>query len=188
MSRLTVAVDRVVTLLVAVLLIVVGAACAVWGTDRVPPLDGSLDLGAVSTATTKTWWPWAVGVGGVIAVLLGLRWLFAHVPSRRRGPLRLSGTDSRGRLHADGDSAVGAAADELAATAGVTSTSGTLISDRGQLVARLRATIDPDADLATLADAADRTSARLQHVLGRDDLRCRVDLRLARREQARRRV
>lgn len=183
MSRLTVAVDRLCALLVGLLLVVGGAVVAIWGTDRVPPLNGTLDLSPLQRATTESWWPWVVGLGGLVAVLLGLRWLVAHLPNRRSGPLRLPGTSRAGRLTADGGSAAGAAAEAFASTPGVASARGTLIDDRGQLVARLVATIESDADLCAVALAGDRVSAQLQNVMGRKDLRCRVDLRLARRNR-----
>lgn len=181
MSRLTVAVDRLGALLLGLVLAVGGAAVAIWGTDRVSPLTSTLDLSRLQRATTESWWPWVVGLGGVAAVLLGLRWLVAHVPNRRSGPLRLPGTSRAGRLSADGGSAADAAAEAFASTPGVASARGTLIDDRGQLVARLVATIDSDADLSAVAQAGDTVSAQLQNVVGRKDLRCRVDLRLARR-------
>jgi hypothetical protein len=187
-SRLTVAVDRLCALLLGMVLVVGGAAVAIWGTDRVQPLNSTLGLSKLQQATTESWWPWVVGLGGVAAVLVGLRWLVAHVPTRRSGPLRLPGTSRAGRLTADGGSAADAAAEAFASTPGVASARGTLIDDRGQLVARLVATIDSDADLPAVAQAADEVSAQLQNVLGRKDLRCRVDLRLARRERPRARV
>lgn len=188
MSRLTITVDRLVAFLVAVVLIVVGAAAAVWGTDQVPPFTGALDLGPVSDATDKSWWPWALGVGGVVLVLLALRWLFSHLPRRGTGPLKLTGTGRSGRLVADGSSVAQAAAQALAATPGINSARGRVLKERGQVIARLNATIDADADLSAIAASADQVSAQLRHVLGRDDLRCQVQLRLAGRNQPRTRV
>lgn len=188
MSRTTIAVDRLVTFLVAVVLIVVGAAAAVWGTDRVSPFTGALSLGPVSDATDKTWWPWVIGIAGAVLVLLALRWLLAHLPRRGTGPVKLSGTGRTGRLVADGSSVAEAAAQALQATPGVRSARGRVLTERGQVVARLDATIDADADLTLIAAGADEVSSQLRHVLGRDDLRCQVQLRLARRNQPRNRV
>ena len=63
----------------------------------------------------------------------------------------------------------------------VRSVRGTINRDRGQLVARLTATIEPQADLATVGAAADAVSADLKKVLAREDLRCQVNLRVAHR-------
>ena len=48
-------------------------------------------------------------------------------------------------------------------------------------MARLTATIEPQADLATVAAAADAVSADLKKVLAREDLYCLVNLRVAQR-------
>jgi hypothetical protein len=118
-----------------------------------------------------------------LLALLGFRWLFAHLPRRGAGPLKLPGSDQGGRLVADGGSVASAAADELEATPGVRSARGTVLRERGQVVARLNATIEPEADLAVVARSADRPSAHLRHVLGREDLNFRVQLRVAARNR-----
>lgn len=183
MSRGTLAVDRLVALLLGLSLVAGGAALLLWGTEQVSMLDGAADVGPVREAADKTWWPWALGTAGAILTLLGLRWLFAHVPRRGIGPVRLKGTDRSGRLTAEAGPAASAAAEALEAEPGVRSASGAVLRDRGQVVARITATIDPAADLTSVAAAADRISAQLRDMLGRDDLRCRVQLRLSHRDR-----
>ena len=46
---------------------------------------------------------------------------------------------------------------------------------------RLRATVDPDADLGEVVAACDRVLADLAHVLPADQLRSRVELSVLRR-------
>jgi hypothetical protein len=187
-SRLTIAVDRLVAFVLALVLLAAGVAGIAWGTRRVSGFAGSIDLGAVVDATDQTWWPWATGVVGAVLVLLGLRWLVAHLPRRGTGPLKLTGTGPAGRLLADGNSVADAAAEALHGASGVRSASGRVIRERGRVVARLKATIDADADLTAVSEAADQVSAELRQVLGRGDLDCRVELRLARRDRPRARV
>lgn len=188
MSRATMAVNRFVAFLVALVLIVGGVASAVWGTDRVSPLRGAVSLTAVTRATDKSWWPWTVGIAGGLLIIVGLRWLLSHLPRRGTGPLKLAGSGRRGRLVADGGSAASMAAEVFARTPGVRSSRGTLLRERGQYIARLNATIEPEADLVQIAGSADQVSAQLAHVLGRDDLHCLVQLRLAKRARPRSRV
>jgi hypothetical protein len=183
MSRATIAVDRLVTFILALALLASGAGAAVWGTDRVSPLSGSLHFAPVAEATTKTWWPWAAGAGGVVLVLLGLRWLLSHLPRRGIGPVKLTGTGRGGRLEADAGSAATAAAQVFEATPGVRSAHGTMMHERGHILARLNVTIEPHADLTQISEAADRISAQLRHVLGRDDLTCRIQLRVGGRNK-----
>lgn len=54
-----------------------------------------------------------------------------------------------------------------------------MVRDRGQLVARLSAVIEPECDLKVVAARADEVSAQLRQVLDRDDVRCSVELRVA---------
>jgi hypothetical protein len=183
MTRGTIAVDRAMAVLLALLLIAGGAATLLWGTEQVPGLDGAADLSAVTDAANKSWWPWTVGIGGAVLTLLGLRWLFAHVRRPGTDPIRLKGSDRSGRLTAEAGPVAEAAAQALALTPGVRSAQGAVIRDRGQVVARISATVDPSADLSVVAAAADKVNVQLRDVLGRDDLRCRVQLKLARRSR-----
>ena len=180
MRRGVIIVDRAVCLLLGLALIGFGAGAIVWGTDRVPPLTGALDLGGLASATNKTWWPWAVGLAGAALVLLGLRWLFEHAPRRGTGPIRLPGSGRQGRLLADGGPVAAAAAQVLGEAMGVRSTRGRVLRERGRVVVRMDATVEPEADLDDVARAADEVSAQLRHVLGRDDLDCRIQLHVAR--------
>ncbi len=184
MSRATVAVDRVVGVVVALAFIGVGLFAIAWWSGRFPSLPSRLDLSAPASWTTQTWWPWALALAGVLAVLLGLRWLIAHLPDRGVSHLSLTGSGSDGRLIVDAGTVAAAAAQALERTPGVRSSRGSIHRDRGQLVAVLRATIEREADLHVIATAADQASAHLQQALQRDDLHCRVQLRTAARDRS----
>lgn len=180
MSRSVVIVDRLATLLVALLLIATGAAAIVWWLGELG-LMGPVDVALVVEQTTQAWWSWAAGLVGVVLVLLGLRWLLGHIPHRGVAAIRLRGTGTSGRLTAQVSQASHAAAELLEETEGVRSTRGTIHRDRGQLVARIKATVEPQADLAAVTAAADTVATELKQVLDRDDLRCSVRLHVARR-------
>lgn len=188
MSRGTLALDRVATVLAALVCLVAGAAALVWWSGRTTVLPESVDAAPVTDVTGQSWWPWALGLAGVVLILLGLRWLTAHLPQRGVGLLALPGSSSEGRLQADAGTVADAAAEELGGVRGVRSSRGTVQRDRGQVVVRLTATIEPDADLDAVARGADRASGQLQDVLGRDDLHCRVQLRVAGRGRPQPRV
>ena len=178
-SRATVAADRFAAFVVAVVLIAGGAAAITWWFHLVAGLPRTIDVSAVQDATTRSWWPWATAVVGLLLVVVGLRWLVAHV---RRAPvshLTLPGSDRSGRLRVATRPLAAAAAASLAAADGVTSSSGQVRRERGQLVAALKATITPDADLEAVAEAADQAARDLARVLERDDVRCVVRLRVA---------
>jgi len=180
-SRATLAVNRVVTFLVGLILVASGAAAILWWRGTVPSWPDRLDLGTVIQTGRQPWWPWAAGLLGIALVLLGVRWLAAHLPNPAVSQLRLPGSNPQGQLHVSTGPVAAQAADLLAQTAGVRTARGTITRDRGELFARLNATIEPEADLRAVAAAADCVSAELRSVLQREDLRCQVRLRVAAR-------
>lgn len=177
-SRFTLAVDRFATLVLALLLLAAGALGVWWWTGR-SSLPGTLRTGTVEDLVGQAWWPVASAVVGVVLVLLGLRWIAAHLNRQKVANLHLRGSGPKGRLDVVATKVAGAAADAFSDTLGVRSARGVVVRDRGQLVARISAVIEPEADLALLARQADTVSAQLAQALERDDLRCRVDLRVA---------
>ncbi|NNH23623.1 histidinol dehydrogenase [Pseudokineococcus marinus] len=80
-----------------------------------------------------------------------------------------------------------ALADALAARVeqahGVRSARGSVVEERGRLVAEVRAVVEPWADLRVVARGSDDAAAELHRAGGRDDLRPRVRLRVARTER-----
>lgn len=174
-SRRTLLLDRFATLILALVLVASGAL-AIWWWSGESPFLARTDLTRIGDLVSQAWWPWASAAVGVLLILLGLRWIAAHLPHRRVSRLTLEGTDATGRLSVEGSRAIAAAADAFADTLGVRSAKGTVRVDRGQLVARIKAVIEPEADLSLIAARADELSSLLAHVIGRDDLRCSVEL------------
>lgn len=191
MKRRTVAADRLGALLAAIILIGAGLSLLAWWSARMNWIPNSLGVlperlstAGVTDAISTPWWPWVGGAVGVLLALLGLRWLAGHVPDRGVRQLNLPGSADTGRLVADAGTVADAAALVLEAAPGVRSVRGTMHRERGQVVARLTATIEREADLALIARAADQVSADLAAVLERDDLHCRVQLNVAARHRS----
>jgi hypothetical protein len=188
MGRGVIAMDRVAAFVLGVGLIAAGAAALAWRFDLIPDAPARLRFSWLPEATQTAWWPWATGAAGVLLVLIGLIWLIRHFRSGGVGRLQLAGSDQTGRLTADANAAATAAGHALTQTVGVRSSTGRVVSDRGQLVAELNLTIEPTADLGTVQAAAEQTSRDLHRIVGRDDLRHRVHLHVARHEEASARV
>jgi hypothetical protein len=178
--RSVIALDRLIAVVTGAVLIVAGAAALGWRYDRIPDAPARLEINGLTDLPPMPWWPWATGGGGMLLVVLGLAWLTLHLPRRGSGQLRLTGSDERGRLTADGNAATTTAGHALALTPGVRDGSGRIVVDRGQLVAALTATLEPTADLDTVRAAAEHTCKDLQRVIGRADLHHRIELRVAR--------
>lgn len=188
MSRAVLAWDRIVTAVLGLALVAVGMAAALWWLGTFPGWPTELQSDQTLAWTTQPWWPWAVGAAGVVLILLGVRWLASHLPNRGVTHLKLPGSNRRGRLDAQVRPIAGAAADAFALTPGVRSARGSIEQDRGQLVARIRATVEQQADLAAVAAAADQVSADLRQVMQRDDVVSQITLTVARSERALSRV
>ena len=176
MTRTAWAVDRIAVIVVGLILIAVGVLAFIWRLDVWNALSQTSDTSAITDILNRRWWPWAVTGAGIILILLGLRWLWAHVPGRGVGDLNLPGTGEQGKLRFSGKAAASSAADALAAKPAVQSASGTIKRDRGQLVVDLKATVDSEADLEEIAADADQIVGDLARVMGRQDLYGRVHL------------
>lgn len=186
-TRKTLLIDRITTLVLALVLLAGGGAAVWWWSGR--SINGT-ELPATSSTTAATdlvdqsWFGWTAAVVSVVVALVALRWIAAHLTPNTVSRLRLGSSGATGRLDANASKVAGAAADAYADTLGVRSAKGSVIRDRGQLVARIDATIEPDSDLALLARRADEVSSQLLTVLERDDLRCSLRLKVALRGRA----
>lgn len=180
MSRLTTGLDRLLALLVGLVLIVVGAGAIVWQLGTFSRAPKTLTAPGLVNATTQSWWPWAVGIGGAVLILLALRWLAAHLPGRKVHAAKLAGSDATGKLTVDLTALAAAAGEALADTPGVRSAAGKAVTDRGRRTLELIATIEPSADLAAVAAAADRVGADLHQALAEPAIATRVHLHTAR--------
>lgn len=130
MTRTVAGLDRLLALLLGLVWVAVGVGAIIWQGGWYQQAPRTLSAPWLSSATTASWWPWATGVGGIILILLALRWLVAHLPHRRSPAVTLAGSDRTGQLTADLSALAAASATVLADTPGVRSTSGTAVTDR----------------------------------------------------------
>ena len=160
MKRATASVDRTSTAVVGLALIALGGGAIAWERGELPGRE-RLDAAFVDTAVDAGWWPWALGAAAIVLVLLGLWWLLAHLPRRSVGTVAFASTvdsDVDGRLSVDLGTAARSAAKSLATHEGVVSATGRSVSDRGQRVVEITATLDPAVTtLDKVAGAAAQT-------------------------------
>lgn len=87
LGRGAAAFDRLATALVALVLVVVGAAAAAWQQNRLPgwayDARSSVDSASPGDWDGSSWWPWALTACAVVFVVLGVRWLYSHRPRRQ---------------------------------------------------------------------------------------------------------
>ncbi len=192
MRRSVIGLDRVIAILLGLILLLAGIGLAAWYNGNLrhlfPQFPKKLSTDGAGDLIDTSWWPWAAGGAGTLAVLLGLWWLIAHLPRRGVGMLVLPGSGKTGRLLIDPSGPAATAAEVLADTPGIRTAHSRVHRDRGQLVVALTATMDPRADLTEIINATDAVATDLQTVLGRDDARARVLLSVARRARTQPRV
>ena len=139
----------------------------------------------LTTATAAGWWPWAEAGTGVI---LGLRWITAHINPSKVRDVRLTGSTTGGRLTVDLGALATAAATSVQDTPGVRATTGRALDDRGRRTIALTITLNPDADLAMITAATDQASRDLSTALGDTTTAIRVHLHTAHTTRASPRV
>lgn len=167
--------DRVMTLLVAVLVVALGLLIVDWHYRWVlRAYPAELSTGPARDVVTSDWFPWAFAVGGVLLGLVGLVWLLSHLGRRGPSTLRLDASDQTGRVEADLRSIAGAAATRLESLAPLTGVSGTVVTIRSRPVILLRGRIDPVAAVAPVAEAAEICAQDVAAAFPDDSIGCRV--------------
>lgn len=181
--RRTAAVDRTLTLLVGVTVLVGAATVWAWR-ERILVTEPALDLSWLRRQLITAWWPWTVGAVGVVLVLLGLVLIFVHLPRRGVSVLRLTDSDGLGTI-VDPKVLVSTVADRICEIDGVRTARGRVRRERRQLVMSFVVSVDPTASLRQTASELDTAAAMGAQLAQRDDLAFRVDLKVARRERRR---
>ncbi|MCK6210712.1 hypothetical protein KZX45_09185 [Georgenia sp. EYE_87] len=183
MDRRTFAVDRAVTVVVALVLVLGGAWVFAWTLDLLPQSWWSptaFSLGLTLSVTDAPLWPWALGVGGILLALLALVWFGSHFRSSGIGDLSLRGDARGGRLLLQSGALASAAAAALTESSpAVTGAGGKVVDEGRRLVLALTATVRPDADLREIARACDAVAAQALRSTGREDLECRIRVKVA---------
>jgi hypothetical protein len=183
--------DRILTILLALVLLLGGVWLAAWALERLPagwwsPTRFTVGLGEAVTGTA--WWPWALLLGGVLVALIGLLWLGSHFRANGVGALALPGADRTGRLIMDASALASGAANALTRHPGVSSASGRLVEEKKRVVLALTVTVSPQADLRAVVRACDDVAAHVLSSSGRQDLACRVRVKVASRARSAPRV
>jgi hypothetical protein len=189
-KRRTVITDRLGCAVAGSALITLGVAAVAWERGELPvPQHGAVRLPWLPGATGAWWWPVALGVVAVVAVLVGVRWLVGHRPGQRLGSSALPGSGPSGHLGVDLNTVAAAAAADLEGDPHILAAKGTTLIDRGQRLIELDVTIDTSAgSLAGVVEAVGTASRDLGHALEGVPYTSRVLLRTARNRRGAARV
>lgn len=192
MNRKTFGIDRALAVLLAVLLLLGGIWVLLWALDLLPSqwwAPSQLSLGVPEAYSDDPWWPWVFGLAGLLLTAVGTAWFVSHFRVNRVSTLSLPGADEGGRLLMDASAlGHGVAAALQEASPGITGANGKVVELRRGLVLDVTATVRRQADLREVARACDDVTAQVLHSIGRDDLACRIRLKVAGRDRAASRV
>lgn len=187
MNRGAFRVDRLVLALLGLALLAGGAWLFAWAADLLPAgwwSPGTLRLGLDPAVTGADWWPVALIVGGIILLAIGASWLLSHFRRSTVDRLSLAGDAKGGRLVLDGSALVdGMAAALAAADVDVLGAGGRLVEQKRRLVLDMTASVRAAADLPRVMRACDDVAGHVLRSTGRQDLTCRVRLKVASRSR-----
>lgn len=179
MTRTATVLDRVATCIAGLLAIALGVAAILWNLDVIKDLPARIDIPWAEDLGDRSWWPWAVGVGGVLLALLALRWLISHVPLRRVKEITVPGSNSHNSITAD----LGAVAEGVTASLEdfdeVSGVRGKALVDRGVRTIDLRVTlrrsvVSGSETLPELVSRVANTGDQVQAVVGDSSVATRI--------------
>lgn len=192
MNRTAFGVDRLVLALLGSLLLAVGVWLFAWVTELLPGgwwSPSTLAVGLDPDATEAGWWPAALIFGGLVLVGIGGSWLMSHFRRTTVDRLSLASGAGGGRLVLDGSALVdGMAVALTAADVDILGAGGRLVEQKGRLVLDMTASVRGAADLSRVTHACDDVAAHVLRSTGREDLTCRVRLKVANRPRPASRV
>lgn len=150
MTRATVRLDRLVTVLVGLLLTAGGVALVLWWAGLLAPDSDRLVVSGASSWADQGWWPMATGVAGLVLAVLALAWLAAHL--RRVGirAISLPGSGDEGRLRLRLDALADAVAESAESRLATEGASGSVGSGVDSGLVEVTVTARHDASLDEL--------------------------------------
>jgi hypothetical protein len=178
MTRMATALDRVVSLIVGVVLVVVGIGALSWHTGLIHGLPQVITAPALVDAVDTPWWRWAVAGAGLVCVAVALRWLVAHRPMSKATPIRLHEAGDVGTITIDPAAVATAAADTLQRHPAVRTVKGKAIADRGTRTIELAVTAAHPDELGAVITAIDDACEHIAHAAGDAPLSVRAILHI----------
>jgi hypothetical protein len=189
MTRRLAAIDRTVTALVGLALVVGGIALLDWRYRWVGTWDDRLSTARLDDVQSSAWWPWVFAAAGLVLGVVGLVWLLSHAPRPGERAVRLpDASDRTGSVRVDLHGVAQAVAADFASRTNVTHVKGTARQHGRTHVIELRGQLDPHVTGGDLASAAARCTHDVSDAFPDGHTVCRVLLGHDRRRSGRTRA
>jgi hypothetical protein len=173
-TRLLVTLDRLAGVVLALVLVALGLVLLDWRLGTVLNLPTVAHIGPVLDLVKRVWWPVVAAVAAVLLVLVGLRWLFAHLPRVRNSEARLSASSGTGRLKLDTPSVARAGAAALTSEMVLPEARGRVREVRGRPLVQLDAHCTRDTHVSEVRDRAAGVAHDVSRAFPSGDLPLRV--------------
>lgn len=180
MNALPAGLNRVVAFLVAVAMIVVGAAAIAWELkvtwvrDRIADIDASW----FDRAPDAGWWVYVLAGIAVGGIVIGFLLLSVNARPRKIGDVELPGSDNSGTLAVSPGKIANAVADDLAHHRLVTSTRSKAVDDRKRRLLEITVIADPKTSFDDLLPVVENAQRQIRGALPGSDLRARILIHL----------
>ncbi|MBO1755017.1 alkaline shock response membrane anchor protein AmaP [Allobranchiibius sp. CTAmp26] len=175
MSRAPYKLDRLATIVIALLLIALGLALIDWRYHLV--LHGysrRISLGSLPNWAATSWWPWAFAVATLILGLIGTWWLLAHLRNTTTKQTKMPQSDPHGTITLDTASLASAVADSLQKSGPFTSVKASSSQAGAATTVLVTAHLDKHADGTSIHEATQALQTQLRSAFPDQGVTARV--------------
>ncbi|MEH3153786.1 MAG: hypothetical protein PGN29_00040 [Gordonia paraffinivorans] len=181
MNALPAGVNRLITFLLGVVFIVVGAVAIAWELkiQQVRDQLDKIDLSWFDRTPDQSWWLYVLIGIAVVGILVGLLLLGMNSRPRRTGPVVLPGSDESGTLSVNPSKIAAAVADDLERHRLVTSTRSRAVDDRKRKMLEITVEADSNRDFAEIVEVVGKAEQQVAAALPGSEIRPRFQIHLS---------
>lgn len=169
--------DRVVALVAGLVLVGAGLAGLDWRFHVIGGEPARMHASAALALTATGWWPWAVGIGGIVLALFALWWLLAHLGGDTVRTLRSTRSGPAGRVEVDLASVARVAAASFCGEAGLSQPRAAARRVRRGYLVEMGGAVTVHTDPAEVRRAADAMAGQVAEAFPDDEVSCRMVVR-----------
>lgn len=175
MSRAPYKLDRLATIVVALLLIALGLALIDWRYHLVlHSYSHRISLGSLPTWAASSWWPWVFFAVTLILGLVGVWWLLSHLRNTTSKQTKMPQSDPHGTITLDAASLASAVADSLQKSGPFISVKASSSQAGAATTVLVTAQLDKHADGSSIHEATHALQTQLRSAFPDQGVTARV--------------